>query len=102
MRLTLQLHTSCTYPFLTCEVQCGNAALDIADRQNAYSMTMAVRGIVELFRLVERETELHQEILAFLISHNYRRVRIYGHYPTINGNKTTFYCHPIYTFDLQH
>jgi hypothetical protein len=33
------------------------AALDIADRQSAHSMTMAVRGIVELFRLVKREKE---------------------------------------------
>merc|ERR1711939_1168276 len=37
-------------PFLTCEVKCGAAALDIADRQNAHSMTLAVRGTVELFR----------------------------------------------------
>ena len=37
------------FPFLTCEVKCGAAALDIADRQNAHSMALAVRGIVELF-----------------------------------------------------
>jgi hypothetical protein len=49
----------------TYEVKCGAAALDVADRQNAHSMTLAVRGIVELFRLVKREKELHQEILAF-------------------------------------
>jgi len=34
------------FPFLTCEVKCGAAALDVADRQNAYSMTMAVRVLV--------------------------------------------------------
>jgi hypothetical protein len=45
--------------FLTYEVKCGAAALDVVDRQNAYSMTLAVRGIVELFRLVKREKELH-------------------------------------------
>ncbi|KAL5351929.1 hypothetical protein ACLOAV_003791 [Pseudogymnoascus australis] len=88
------------FPFLTCEVKCGSAALDVADRQNAHSMTIAVRGIVELFRLVKREKELHQEILAFSLSHDHRTVRIYGHYPTINGNKTTFYRHPIHTFDF--
>ncbi|KAK4206103.1 hypothetical protein QBC37DRAFT_242996, partial [Rhypophila decipiens] len=43
------------FPFLTCEVKCGAAALDIADRQNAHSMTLAVRAIVELFRAVKRE-----------------------------------------------
>jgi len=42
-----------------CEVKCGAAPLDIADRQNAHSMTLAVRGIAELFKLVKREKELH-------------------------------------------
>lgn len=88
------------FPFLTCEAKCGAAALDVADRQNAHSMTLAVRGIVELFRLVKREKELHREILAFSISHDHRTVRIYGHYPVIDGKKTTFYRHPIKTFDF--
>ncbi len=47
------------FPFLTCEVKFGAAALDVADRQNAHSMTLAVRGVVELFRLKKRERELH-------------------------------------------
>ena len=88
------------FPFLTCEVKCGAAALDVADRQNAHSMTLAVRGLVELFRLVKREKELHREILAFSVSHDHRTVRIYGHYPVIDGEKTTFYRHPIKTFDF--
>jgi hypothetical protein len=87
-------------PFLTCEVKCGAAALDIADRQNAHSMTMAVRGVVDLFRLVKREKELHREILAFSISHDDSSVRIYGHYPVINGKDTTYYRHPIDKFDF--
>jgi hypothetical protein len=73
------------FPFLTCEVKCGATALDIADQQNAHSMTLVVRGIVKLFRLIKREKELHQEILAFSISHNHEIVKIYGHYPVING-----------------
>ena len=88
------------FPFLTCEVKCGAAALNVADRQNAHSMTLAVRGIVELFRLMKREKELHREILTFSVSHDHRTVRIYGHYPVIDGNKTTFYRHPIHTFDF--
>jgi hypothetical protein len=88
------------FPFLTCEVKCGAAALDVADRQNAHSMTLAVRGVVELFRLVKREKELHREILAFSTSHDHRTVRIYGHYPIINGDKTTFYRHPIREFSF--
>ncbi|MCJ1403780.1 hypothetical protein MMC11_007003 [Xylographa trunciseda] len=88
------------FPFLTCEVKCGAAALDVADRQNAHSMTIAVRAVVELFRYVKREKELHREILAFSISHDHRSVRIYGHYPVINENNTTFYRHSIHTFDF--
>jgi hypothetical protein len=37
------------FPFFTCEVKCGAGALDVADRQNAHSATLAVRGVVELF-----------------------------------------------------
>jgi hypothetical protein len=88
------------FPFLTCEVKCGAAALDVADRQNAHSMTLAVRGVIELFRLVERENELHREILAFSISHDHRTVRIYGHYPIIDGKKATLYRHPIHEFSF--
>ena len=61
---------------------------------------MAVRGIVELFRLVKREKELYREILAFSISHDHSTVRIYGHYPMIDRNKTTFYYHLIRKFDF--
>jgi hypothetical protein len=63
-------------------------------------MTLAVRGVVELFRLVKREKELDWEILAFSISHDDRTVRIYGHYPVIDGPKTTFYRHPIKEFSF--
>lgn len=88
------------FPFLTCEVKCGAAALDIADRQNAHSMTVAVRGVVELYKAVEREKELNREILAFSISHDHRSVRIYGHYAVIDGDKVTFYRHPIHEFSF--
>jgi hypothetical protein len=88
------------FPFLTCEAKCGAAALDIADRQNAHSMTLAVRGVVELFRLAKREKELHREILAFSVSHDHRTVRIYGHYPVIDGKNTTFYRHSICKFSF--
>jgi hypothetical protein len=63
-------------------------------------MTIAVRAVVELFRLVKREKELHREILAFSISHDNGSVRIYGHYPVIEGDKTSFYRHPIRMFNF--
>lgn len=67
---------------------------------NAHSMTLALRGTVELFRLMKREKELHLEILAFSISHDQETVRIYSHYPMIDGDKTTFYRHPIKKFNF--
>lgn len=75
------------FPFPTCEVKCGGAALDVADRQNAHSMTYAVRDTVELYRAVKREKELHREILTFSISRDHRSVRIYGHYAIIEKDK---------------
>jgi hypothetical protein len=90
------------FPFLTCEVKCGIEALNYADRQNALSMTLAVRAIVELFRLVKRESEVHLQILAFSVSHNDEAVRIYGHYPVIDEatGKVEYYRYPIRKFDF--
>ncbi len=88
------------FPFLTCEVKCGAAALDVADRQNAQNMSVALRALVVLFRSVKREKELDRKILAFSISHDHRSVRIYGHYAIIEGNKTSYYRHPIHEFSF--
>ncbi|KAK3045531.1 hypothetical protein LTR09_012902 [Extremus antarcticus] len=88
------------FPFLTCEVKYGATGLDLADRQNAHSMTLAVRGIVELFKLGKREKELHRELQTFSISHDHRTVRLYGYYPVFDGPKTTIHRHQIHTFDI--
>lgn len=88
------------FPFFSCEVKCGSAGLDIADRQNLHSMTLAVRGIVELFRLVNRAEELHREVLAFAVSHDHETVRIYGHFPVIEGTKTTYWRYPLRKYDF--
>ncbi|KAK2732721.1 hypothetical protein FQN55_003942 [Onygenales sp. PD_40] len=88
------------FPFMTAEVICGKAALDLADRKNMHSTTLSVRGVVRLFRLVKRENELHRQILAFSVSHDHRTVRIYGHYPVIDGERTTYYRHSIREYCL--
>jgi hypothetical protein len=49
---------------------------------------------------VRRESEVHQQILAFSVSHDHRSVRIYGHHPIIDGKNTTFHRYPICTFDF--
>jgi hypothetical protein len=79
------------FPFLTKEVKTGTSGLDIADNQNAHSMTVAVRAVVALFKLVGREAELHREAVAFAISHDDNSVRLYAYYPFIDGNKVTIW-----------
>jgi hypothetical protein len=88
------------FPFLTCEVKSGAGILIIADRQNAHSMALAVRGVVELLRLVNRMEEVNRQILAFSFSHNHQVVQVYGHYPVINGEKVEYYCHTIRSFNF--
>jgi hypothetical protein len=88
------------FPFFTCEVKCGSAGLDIADRQNLHSMTLAVRAVVELFQLTNRTEELHREVLAFSVSHDHETVRIYGHFPVIEGTKITYWRYPLRKYDF--
>lgn len=61
-------------------------------------MSVALRALVVLFRYVKREKKLDRKILAFSVSHDHTSVRVYGHYPVIEGDKTTFYRHPIRQF----
>lgn len=44
--------------------------------------------------------ELDKKILTFSISHDHSMVKIYGHYASIQGDKTIFYRHPIRSFDF--
>jgi len=79
------------FPFLTKELKTGTIGLSIADNQNPHSMTIAVRAVVELFKLVGREKELHREIVAFAISHDDESVRLYAYYPFIDRKKVTIW-----------
>lgn len=69
-------------------------------------MTHAVRAVVELYKYAKWENEfywkgeVHRKILAFSISHDDKNVRIYGHYPVIEDDTTTYYRYPIRDFFL--
>ena len=54
-------------------------------------MIIALRGMVDLFRKADRAFEVHRRALAFSISHGEHNVRIYAHYPEINGDTTTYW-----------
>ena len=58
-------------------------------------MTVAVRGIVEPFRLVKRDKHLHYQIIAISVSHGHRTARIDGDYHVIDGRNITLYFHSI-------
>ena len=83
------------FPFLTAEVKCGHEGLEIADKQNVHSAAVAANAVVELYRLVSREKELHRKILTFSVSHDHQAVKIYGHYALIKGKQTLFYREPV-------
>ncbi|KAH6973718.1 hypothetical protein BKA56DRAFT_105389 [Ilyonectria sp. MPI-CAGE-AT-0026] len=94
--------TKMTYfPFLACESKRGAGDLSVAERQNAHSMTLAVRGVAELFRWRERESEVDRQILAFSITHDHRSVTIYGHYPVMGGKDIQYYRHTIKYIDIR-
>ena len=59
-----------------------------------------MRAVVELFRTVGREKELHREIVAFSISYNENFVNIYGHYVEIDDLKWRCYRHPVREINL--
>jgi hypothetical protein len=88
------------FPFLIKEVKRGEIGLAIADKQNLHSATIAVRAAVELFKLVGRETELHREIVAFTISHDNNGVKLYAHYPFIDGDSVTIWRHTVSRYFL--
>ena len=56
--------------------------------------------MVELYRVVKREIELHRQVLAFSVSHDNNTVRIYGHYPLIQQDKTTYHRQLVRKFDF--
>ena len=88
------------FPFLTSETKCGTAGLELADRQNAHSMGIAVKAIVIIFVLAGKHMELHRRILTFSISHNHETVRLHGWYIIIDGTTYTIHRQLIRSFVL--
>ena len=64
------------FPFLTSECKSFTGKPFVANRQNAHGMGRSLRGVVELFRLSRRQTELHRKVLGFSIYHDHRTVTI--------------------------
>ncbi|EXJ82292.1 hypothetical protein A1O3_06105 [Capronia epimyces CBS 606.96] len=89
------------FPFMTSEVQCGGC-LYLADLPNTHSMTIALRGIVDLYRKANCASDVHRRALGFSISHDEYCIRIYVQYPEIDGEKTTFWRETIQQHPLNY
>ena len=94
------------FPFLMCEVKCGNEGLDWADRQNMHSCSVAVKALLKLEQKADQYREDKQfesllgRILVYSISHDQKDARLYGHYALVEGEKWTYYRHCIEKFDI--
>lgn len=82
------------FPCFSCEI----GGFEITRRQNTHNMTIGMRAVVDLFRGVKRESEVHRQILAFSISHDSCEAEIVAHYPVILGETTEFYQQVIASF----
>ena len=94
------------FPFLMCEVKCGNEGLDYADRQNMHSCSVAVKALLKLEQKADQYREDKQfesllgKILVYSISHDQKNSRLYGHYALVEGEKWMYYRHHIANFDI--
>ena len=63
------------FPFLACEVKCGARDLDVADRQNAHSMTLVAPWPDWLWR--DELTEMNEESFNRKGSKGFGHVRMW-------------------------
>ncbi|MCJ1282890.1 hypothetical protein MMC26_002216 [Xylographa opegraphella] len=52
------------FPFIMHEAKCDRQPLEVADRQNVYSISVALEGIIDLFRRVGRLEDLNSKALG--------------------------------------
>jgi hypothetical protein len=87
-------------PFLTYQLGYGMRGMELADRQNLYSMKIALKGLIELFKLARLEVQINRQVLGFSIPCDLEPVRIWAHYPMIYQTSVRFFCHSIYHFSF--
>lgn len=95
-RTSFKPTTRMYFPFLTCEVTSAFGPLGDAENQNGYSMLIAVRSIVELFRGAKTENTCSGHIMAFSMSYNHEMAYIYAYYPIVDGERTVVYRRKVY------
>ena len=99
-----QVTTTMYFPFLTCEVECGN--LDMADRQNMHSCSVAVRALLRIeqeadkYRPETKTDRLEGQVLVCSISHDQQDARLYGHCAQVHREKWTYFRYQVQIFNL--
>lgn len=94
------------FPFLMCEVVCGEDVLDVADRQNMHSSSVALRALLRLeqeadkYRPKKKLASLNGQILVFSISHDQKDARLCGHYALLNEEKWIYHRYFITSVNL--
>lgn len=63
-------------------------------------MGVSVRGILSLYRLAGKESQLHNKPVVFSVSHDHRMVRLTGWGPVIDGDFYTVHPLSIHSFDV--
>jgi hypothetical protein len=90
------IHTTSSSLVTASESTTTTNKFDIADRQNAHNMGIAIRSILAIFKLAGKHTQLHQRLLTYSISHDDEWVRMDGWYPIFDGDRMTIHCHHLY------
>ncbi|KAI9893585.1 MAG: hypothetical protein M1814_006381 [Vezdaea aestivalis] len=80
--------------------------LDIADRQNMHSCSVAVRALLRLegeadkYRSEKLSGTLNGQVLVYSLSHDQQDARLYGHFAVRKGGRWTYRRHRIKKFDV--
>ncbi|KAI9889396.1 MAG: hypothetical protein M1814_005332 [Vezdaea aestivalis] len=96
------------FPFLMCEAKSADVGISVADRQNIHSASIAVKVIIDLYKVAfnadpGRINELYGKILVFTVSHDHDKIQLCGHYATLGGDSgqtLEFYRHVIAFYSL--
>ncbi|KAL4879506.1 hypothetical protein BJY04DRAFT_193619 [Aspergillus karnatakaensis] len=81
------------FPFFTTEIKQKPRTLAMADLQNAHSMTVGMRGVVELYRRVHpnKVKELNGKVIGFSISLSPDQASLHAHFPVVDEQHNVEY-----------
>lgn len=63
---TIQIY----FLFLTYKVKYNIIILKISNQKNTYSMTIIIRDVIKLYKIMKCEKEVHYKIFVFLMLYN--------------------------------